>query len=1187
MSKSSKKEPQIPSKKKFHLRNVYIVILVFLVAALFSLNENNNEITNHVTVTNGTIHDFNENWERVYLDATSQTISLPYYRANDEKLIVLKNTIPKEYAGLTLSFFSAGEAMNVYIDDELVYQYGISGDPDFSHSPDERQMPDLASRSPLAPASSGALRSPNSRSIPSSASGIPQATSGSASGIPQTTSGSASGIPQTTSGSASGIPQTASGSASGIPQTPSGDPDAFSGASMNISEENIIYQNNSKTMQGITNFISIPDTLSEGTIMIQMVLSDSVNHHRMQIGTMRIAERDTTVIQILKDNLFALFCCFLDIICAIVLLILAVIRRISKQPRDGIFALSLLCFTSALYFMTRNQIAMVFSNSQSLYQALEYLSLMLLPLFFLMYYEEHLSKIFHFSCRLLIGLTCFNFLGQLAVSYFGFFSLEECSFLSRGILLISNLWMAYGLFLFKKRHHAKILLEIPAILLFVAGTSCELIFLDVLQFDSDYGVSQYTTTVSILFLTLLHARNVAVGYSGEVAKNAALMKEQMDYMVKQNQLLTQANEKAEEAKLEAIAASEAKGRFLANMSHEIRTPINAVLGMDAMILRETTEESIKEYAMDIQTAGQTLLSLINDILDFSKIESGKMTIVPVDYDFSSMIHDIINMISVKAKAKQLKLNISIDETMPSRLYGDDVRIRQILTNILTNAVKYTERGSVTLTIQGKGREGDMVHLWFSVKDTGIGIKEEDISKLFVEFERIEEKRNRTIEGTGLGMNITIQLLALMNSKLNVESTYGEGSTFSFLLDQKIMKEEPIGNLEKRIHQQAEDFSYKAALTAPNARLLVVDDNLMNRRVFKNLLKQTKIRIDEAASGVECIDLAAQHSYDIIFLDHMMPEMDGIETLHQMKEMAEYPSKNAKVIALTANAITGAREMYLSEGFDNFLSKPVNPDKLEAMIRELLPKELIEQPSSHQPDGTASTKPPASSPEVPELSEEEKKPPAAPSSADDFPQIDGMDFGYGLMHLPDAELLLQTISDFYTTLESEAKKLEKDFTTITDSIDQEQQKEALNAFRIKVHAMKSSSALIGAIPLSGPAKILEYAAKDGKIEVISALTPIFLHEWMSYKDKLSILFPSATEEKSAMEDVSTLTTYLQLIGNAMEEFDVDTADAAMQQIEQYEYPAPISSLLDELKAAIINLEDETAGELIHKIQEQLP
>lgn len=461
--------------------------------------------------------------------------------------------------------------------------------------------------------------------------------------------------------------------------------------------------------------------------------------------------------------------------------------------------------------------------------------------------------------------------------------------------------------------------------------------------------------------------------------------------------------KMEKEKQQAVLSSEAKGKFLANMSHEIRTPINAVLGMDAMILRESTEENIKEYAFNIQNAGQTLLALVNDILDISKIESGKMEIVTVEYDFSSMIHDAVNMIMMKARNKGLETNVSVEKTLPYRLLGDEVRIRQILVNLLTNAVKYTKEGSIGLSISGHIMDNE-VSLTFVVEDTGIGIKKEDLVKLFARFERIEEDKNRNIEGTGLGMSITLQLLKLMDSELKVESEYGKGSRFSFTLKQWIVSSEPIGDLEERIKRLPSEYQYSASFTAPEAHILVVDDNAINRNVFMGLLKQTKVNIDEADSGKACLEKVKENYYDLIFLDHMMPEMDGVETLHHMRELRDYPCSDSPVIALTANAIQGAREMYLKEGFSEFLAKPIQPEKLEKMIMSMLPEELV-------------------------IHEEE--PIVSNSQIIDMPEIEGIDWQIALQHCANQETLMATVFDFYTNMEGEADYLERCYELLRD------------------------------------------------------------------------------------------------------------------------------------------------------------
>ena len=398
----------------------------------------------------------------------------------------------------------------------------------------------------------------------------------------------------------------------------------------------------------------------------------------------------------------------------------------------------------------------------------------------------------------------------------------------------------------------------------------------------------------------------------------------------------------------ALAASEAKSSFLSNMSHEIRTPINAILGMNEMILREAGDESVLAYSDNIKSAGNSLLSIINDILDFSKIEAGKMEIIPVDYELSSVINDLVNMIHDRAANKGLELEVSVDKDIPGTLHGDEVRIKQIITNILTNAVKYTEKGTVTFAVgyEQIPQEYDSILLCVSVKDTGIGIRKEDIKKLFSKFQRIDEERNRNVEGTGLGMNITRSLLDLMGSALEVESEYGKGSMFSFKLKQNVVNRTPVGDYESTYRERLRKRpAYREKFTAPDARVLVVDDNEMNLVVFRSLIKQTLISIDTAPDGDSGIALTRENHYDILFLDHMMPGKDGIETLNEIRKDHDNPNALSPAICLTANAVSGAREQYLSAGFDDYLTKPVDAAALEEMLLSFIPKDKIEDPKN--------------------------------------------------------------------------------------------------------------------------------------------------------------------------------------------------------------------------------------------------
>ena len=405
------------------------------------------------------------------------------------------------------------------------------------------------------------------------------------------------------------------------------------------------------------------------------------------------------------------------------------------------------------------------------------------------------------------------------------------------------------------------------------------------------------------------------------------------------------NRKLADAAEAANQANEAKSHFLSTMSHDIRTPMNAIIGMDEMILRSSQDEEILTYAENIKTAGNTLLGIIKDILDFSKIEAGKMELVPVDYNFVSLLNDLVNMVQCKAEEKGLTFELEVDKNIPRIMNGDEIRIKQVITNILSNAVKYTKQGGITFSISSEKIEEhpEEVVLHVSIKDTGIGIKKEDLDKLFVAFERIEEKKNRNVEGTGLGMAIAQSFLNMMGSKMQVESEYGVGSEFSFDLNQRVVNWEPMGEFDTAFKRfRSERKQYRVKFTAPKARILVVDDTEINLKVFTSLLSKTKMQIETADSGDACIHLFKKNHYDLIFLDHMMPNKDGLETIKEMKTLQDTPNTDTPVICLTANAISGMREMYIEAGFHDYLTKPIDTSRLENMILRYLPSNLIER-----------------------------------------------------------------------------------------------------------------------------------------------------------------------------------------------------------------------------------------------------
>ena len=390
------------------------------------------------------------------------------------------------------------------------------------------------------------------------------------------------------------------------------------------------------------------------------------------------------------------------------------------------------------------------------------------------------------------------------------------------------------------------------------------------------------------------------------------------------------------AKELADQGNRAKSNFLANMSHEIRTPMNAIIGMDEMILRETGESKTRKYAQDIRNASRTLLSIINDILDLSKIESGKMELVYVEYEFSEVLNDIVIMTMDKAKEKGLTYKLYADPNIPSIMFGDEIRIRQIILNIINNAIKYTSEGGVTIDFSF---DNEISRLKCVVSDTGMGIKEEDMDKLFSTFQRLDETKNRNIEGTGLGLNITKQLAEMMGGRILVTSEYGKGSVFTIEVIQKVIDASPIGDYSKRmVKTQTQKEEFKPNLIAPDARILIVDDNEMNLEVIIGLLSESKMKITTALSGQECIACLSKQAYDIVLLDQMMPKMSGTQTLRMIKD--EHLADDTPIIALTADAIVGARDSYLKEGFTDYLSKPIMYEPLEALLMKYLDNKLL-------------------------------------------------------------------------------------------------------------------------------------------------------------------------------------------------------------------------------------------------------
>lgn len=540
---------------------------------------------------------------------------------------------------------------------------------------------------------------------------------------------------------------------------------------------------------------------------------------------------------------------------------------------------------------------------------------------------------------------------------------------------------------------------------------------------------------------------------------------------------------------EVVRANEAKSQFLANMSHEIRTPINGILGMDSVLLKECHDENLREYAKNIQSAGQSLLSIINDILDISKIESGKMEILTIRYQLFSVLNDCYNLTKIKLQNKPVSFIMQINEKLPSWLYGDEVRIRQIINNFLSNAVKYTKEGNITFELDFEEKTDEQILLVITVRDTGIGIKEEDLGKLFESFTRIEEKRNRNIEGTGLGLNLTKNLVNLMGGEVFAESTYGKGSCFTAKIPQKIADAKPMGDFGKRYQQYlSTSDDDKLSFLAPDAKILVVDDVTMNLKVVEGLLKATKIQIDTAVSGSECLECVKTTPYQMIFLDHMMPEMDGLETLEHMKNLADNPNAQTPVIMLTANAIVGAKEEYIEAGFTDYLTKPIRETELLEMILKYLPEELVCENGGQGIEKSQD----AQDMEQPEVGGEGAEP------LQRLEQLEGLDVKTGLTYCMNEE-------DFYIEMLQEFLQADK-----ASQLKHFLAEEDWDNYRTTVHALKSTSLTIGAAHLSGEAKALEMAAKEGNMDYIWSHHDGVMDEYKELTDHLKEILENGAE-----------------------------------------------------------------------------
>ena len=789
-------------------------------------------------------------------------------------------------------------------------------------------------------------------------------------------------------------------------------------------------------------FADIPQDCTDGKIQIEMC--SPYENYAAYITDIFVAERDVAILDFLKQKLFDIGCTMIILVIAIVLLILASVQKMTRKQTGGVEYMGVYLLLMSIYHLIETKVPGIFYGNQTLYSNLVFIILMTGTLFVEAYFYEAMPEV-RKVMRGMMALSIANVGIQLFLQLTNILDFMRMASISHMLIILLVLVGSISLFRsVRKERSAELVLQFFGIICMMGGALVDVLRSYIIKVGDLGKYSRYGVCIFAVCILITYMRK--------------MMQEHVKFV--------------EQAKNDAIAANVAKSRFLANMSHEIRTPINGILGMDTMLLKECKDDNIREYAKNIQSAGQLLLSIINDILDISKIESGKFEILPVEYELFSVLNDCCNMAKSRLEDKQIAFEMQINPQLPSRLYGDEVRIRQIINNLLSNAAKYTVEGRVTLSMDFEKREDSRIQLRVSVEDTGIGIREEDLGKLFESFTRVDEKRNRNIEGTGLGLNLTKNLAELMNGDISVESTYGKGSCFTVKIEQKIVDAAPIGDFAERYQNFLKVSDEKTvSLLAPEAEILVVDDVEMNLKVVKGLLKETKIQIDTATGGLECLECVKKKHYDIIFLDHMMPEPDGVETLRRMNQMTDNLNMDTPVIMLTANAIVGAREEYISAGFNDYLTKPIQEDRLLEMLLKYLPEGLISRSRKEADAAEELQQQAADTEEESQQETAEQKEKAWEEQIRQLEESGMLDTQLGMKYcVQDANFYLEILRE-YARGEKSAQMEELYKAGEWEN------------YKTLVHALKSTSLTIGAVRLSEEAKALENAAKERDLSYI--------------------------------------------------------------------------------------------------------
>ena len=613
-------------------------------------------------------------------------------------------------------------------------------------------------------------------------------------------------------------------------------------------------------------------------------------------------------------------------------------------------------------------------------------------------------------------------------------------------------------------------------------------------------------------------------------------------------------EELEDAREKAETASKVKSEFLSNVSHEIRTPMNAVVGMTEIMMRDDLPDKDMEYLQNIRSSGNALLDIINDILDISKIESGKMEIVPDEYEILTLLNELKVLFETRIGDKPLRIDYDIDEKMPAKLWGDAVRIRQVITNLMNNAIKFTDVGYIKLKVKATTIDPETVDLFISVKDSGLGIKDEDREKLFESFSQVDVRKNHGKEGTGLGLPLCKQLIELMGGELSLDSVYGEGSDFYFTIRQNIIDSTPASE-----YHYTKKGGENIDFTAPDAKVLLVEDNELNQKVVLGLLEPTKINIDIASNGIEALRRVTDEEYDMVFMDHLMPVMDGIEATQRIREFKGEYYKLLPIIALSANATEEARKEFEKSGMNDFVAKPIEINEMKAKIRKWLPDSKIKEAetvSKEKVKGEERGKDEnmglfnfAKKEEEANLGVQES---VKEETSSGEMKLGELDRETGISYCGDEELYNEILEDFYKLIDSKSEKIEdlRSSGNIKDYV-------------IEVHALKSTARMIGATALSEQALELEMAGKADNVDLITEKTPTLLKMYRAYKDTLSYFDKDDAPKEEASD--SDIKATLEKMLNAANEFDMDGMDDAMAALNGFKMPN------DELQSKVKKLD----------------